>query len=77
MRRNAYWGTPTETGVMFVGFGADPSIVFEMLERMYGVSDPPTVDLLIDYATADSGSFYFVPAIEALAEVGVTPPEND
>ena len=56
VRRNAYWGTPAETGVMFVGFGANPSIVFEMLDAQYGVDDPATVDLLIDYASADSGS---------------------
>jgi len=77
VRRNAYWGTPTETGVMFVGFGTDPTIVLRMLERMYGIGDPPATDRLIDYATADSGAFYFVPAIEALAAIGITPPEND
>ena len=78
VRRNAYWGTPTDTGVMFVGFGADPTIVLEMLQRMYGAAGEPAItDRLIDFATADSGSFYFVPSVEALGAVGVTPPEND
>ena len=77
VRRNAYWGTPAETGVMFVGFAADPTVTFEMLERMYGHGDPPVADRLIAFSTATSGSFYFVPSIEALSAVGVTPPEPD
>jgi len=77
VRRNAYWGTPTETGVMFVGFGADPTTVLAMLERMYGIGEPSITDRLIDFATADTGSFYFVPSIEALEAIGVTPPTAD
>lgn len=78
VRRNAYWGTPTETGVMFVGFGADPTIARDMLRRMYGAGGEPGItDRLIEFATAETGSCYLVPSIDDLRSVGVTPPDND
>ncbi|MBV9414778.1 MAG: hypothetical protein JO363_07355, partial [Solirubrobacterales bacterium] len=46
-------------------------------ERMYGIGEPSITDRLIDFVTADTGSFYVVPSIEALEAIGVTPPTAD
>jgi putative iron-dependent peroxidase len=64
-RRNTPIGTVSEHGTMFVGFSADQNRLTRMLERMAGAEDGIR-DALTLYATAVSGSYYFVPSVEAL-----------
>lgn len=67
-RRNAPIGDAVEHGTMFVGFSADQHRLARMLERMAGVEDG-IKDALTNYTHAVSGSYYFVPSIEALLAI--------
>lgn len=42
-----------------------------MLKQMYGLGEHPVTDRLLDYYAATSGSFYFVPSLEALTRIGI------
>ncbi|GAC1327869.1 MAG: Dyp-type peroxidase [Candidatus Dormibacteria bacterium] len=68
-RRNTPFGGPVEHGTMFVGFAADQGRLHRMLERMAGVGDGIR-DALTLYATPLTGSYYFIPSIEALRSAG-------
>ncbi|GAC1404232.1 MAG: Dyp-type peroxidase [Chloroflexota bacterium] len=68
-RRNTPFGGVVEHGTMFIGFSADQHTLIRMLERMAGAEDGVRDALTFD-TTAVSGSYYFVPAIEALASRG-------
>ena len=59
---------------MFVGFCATQHPLQIMLERMAGVGDGVR-DALTRYATAHTGAYYVVPAIQALVEF--LPPDED
>jgi putative iron-dependent peroxidase len=76
-RRNIYFGTAAQAGYMFVGVCADPTVTLDMLKQMYGVGDLPITDRLLEFYTPTSGSFYFVPSIEALRRAGVQPADDD
>jgi putative iron-dependent peroxidase len=64
-RRNMAYGTVTDHGTMFVGFCADQGPLARMLESMAG-RDDGTRDSLTKYTRPLSGSYYFVPSIDAL-----------
>lgn len=64
-RRNTAWGSPTDNGTVFVGFSKDQTRLHKMLERMSGIPDG-TRDALTHYSTPLSGSYYFVPSLNAL-----------
>jgi putative iron-dependent peroxidase len=64
-RRNTPFGTATEHGTMFIGFSSDQHRLARMLDRMAGAEDGIR-DALTRYTTAVSGSYYFVPSVEAL-----------
>ncbi len=64
-RRNTPFGTATEHGTMFIGFSRDQRLLARMLDRMAGAEDGIR-DALTLYTTAVSGSYYFVPSVEAL-----------
>jgi putative iron-dependent peroxidase len=65
-RRNTALGTPGGHGTQFVGFSADRARLQLMLERMAGVPDGIR-DRLTTVASAVSGAYYYVPALEELA----------
>ena len=73
-RRNTPYGTVVDRGTMFIGFSADQSLLVRMLERMAGAEDGIR-DALTRYATAVTGAYYFVPAVESLHRWG--PPTRD
>ncbi|MDN2712655.1 Dyp-type peroxidase [Janthinobacterium sp. SUN118] len=75
VRRNANYGNATEAGIMFVGFCKDITVTMGMLRQMYGVGDDGVArtDRLLDFSTALSSAIYFVPAIDALLKMGVSP----
>jgi putative iron-dependent peroxidase len=66
-RRSVPYGTVREAGLYFVAFSADPIRFTIMLQRMFGVSGDGLHDRLTDFSRPVSGSFWFVPSLEALA----------
>ena len=64
-RRHTPYGIVTNHGTMFVGFARDQARLARMLARMAGAEDGIR-DALTIYATALSGSYYWVPSVEAL-----------
>jgi putative iron-dependent peroxidase len=68
-RRNMPYGTVTDHGTMFVGFCAEQRPLATMLESMAGLNGGVR-DALTRYTRPLTGAYYFVPAIEALQDVG-------
>ena len=66
-RRSVPYGTVAENGLYFVAFSADPHRFDRMLARMYGVEDGIR-DRLTEFTRPVSGSAWFVPSLEDLAE---------
>ncbi len=64
-RRNSPFGIATSHGTMFIGFSCEQQRLARMLDRMAGAEEGIR-DALTLYTTAVSGSYYFVPCIEAL-----------
>jgi porphyrinogen peroxidase len=65
-RRNMPFGTVTAHGTVFVGFSAEQSRLARMLASMAGL-DGGTRDALTYYTRPVSGSYYFIPSIEAIS----------
>jgi porphyrinogen peroxidase len=59
LRRNTAYGTVSDHGTMFVGFGGSKAPLQTMLESMAGVDGPR--DALTRYTTPLTGSYYWVP----------------
>lgn len=66
-RRSVPYGTLNEHGLYFVAFSADPQRFRIMLERMFGVADGLR-DRLTEFSRPVTGSFWFVPSLEALGD---------
>jgi len=64
-RRNQPFGTVTAHGTMFVGFSAEQQRLAAMLASMAGVGGEQR-DALTRYSRPVTGSYYFVPSIEAM-----------
>jgi porphyrinogen peroxidase len=64
-RRNTPYGTPGSHGTMFVGFCAEQRPLAAMLESMAGLDGPR--DELTRYTVPLSGSYYVIPAADAVA----------
>lgn len=60
-RRNMPYGTVTDHGTMFVGFGSAQGPLQSMLESMAGLHDG-VPDALTRYSRPLSGAYYFVPS---------------
>lgn len=75
VRRNANYASASEAGIMFVGFCRDITVTMGMLRQMYGVGYDGVLktDKLLDFATALSSAIYFVPSIDALLKMGISP----
>ncbi len=67
VRRNLAYGSVTRHGTMFVGLAAEQRTLHEMLLRMAGVDGPR--DALTRYSAAETGAYYFLPALEDLASL--------
>ena len=65
-RRNMPYGTVTNHGTMFVGFSAEQGRLARMLDSMAGLTGG-VVDALTKYTRALTGSYYFVPSVEAIS----------
>jgi putative iron-dependent peroxidase len=73
-RRNVPYGTVTDHGTLFIGFSADQQRMHRMLEQMAGADGGPR-DALTRYTTPLTGAYYFIPAVQALANFST--PEED
>jgi putative iron-dependent peroxidase len=60
-------------GVMFVGFCRDITVTMGMLRHGVGYDGVSTTDRLLDFSTPLSSAIYFVPSIDALLAVGISP----
>ena len=72
-RRNMPFGTVTDHGTMFVGFSADQRPLEAMIESMAGVKDGVR-DALTNFTTPTTGSYYFIPSLDAIREFVETGP---
>lgn len=75
VRRNANYANASEAGIMFVGFCKDITVSMGMLRQMYGVGydGVSKTDRLLEFSTALSSAIYFVPSIDALLAMGISP----
>ena len=64
-RRNMPYGKVDDHGTMFVGFSADQQRLSRMLDSMAGLVTG-TRDALTRFTQPLTGSYYFVPSVEAL-----------
>ena len=67
-RRSAPYATLARHGLYFLAFACARERHQIQLERMYGISGDGLHDRLIDFSTADTGSYLFAPSERALAE---------
>ena len=60
---------------MFVGFCNDITVTMGMLKQMYGVGPDGVAktDRLLDFSTALSSAIYFVPSLDALSKMDISP----
>jgi putative iron-dependent peroxidase len=65
-RRSTPFGTVTEQGLVFVAFTNDPSILDEMLARMFGLSGDGLHDRMTEFTTPVRGANYFAPSLDDL-----------
>ena len=66
-RRNMPYGTVSDHGTMFVGFGAAQRPLAAMLDSMAGLVGG-TRDALTRYTRPLTGAYYFVPSVEGLRQ---------
>ncbi|WP_047491959.1 Dyp-type peroxidase [Terriglobus sp. TAA 43] len=67
-RRNMPYGDVQDHGTMFVGFSAEQQRLQKMLDSMAGLVNG-TRDALTRYTAPITGSYYFVPSVESLANL--------
>ena len=75
VRRNANYGNAGDAGIMFVGFSKDITVTIGMLKQMYGIGDDgiAKTDRLLDFSTPLSSAIYFVPSLDSLIKMGISP----
>lgn len=69
LRRSVPHGDFDNRGLHFVAFACDLGRFQVQLDRMFGASDDAIYDRLIDFSTPVSGSFWYVPTVEALHDL--------
>ncbi len=68
-RRSTPFGNVAERGLYFIAFSAERDRFEQMLEAMYGVSDPQVRDRILDFSEARTGAYWFAPSLDDLAAV--------
>jgi len=63
LRRSMPWGGVRAHGLLFVAFGQDLDRYERVMRRMLGLEDGIT-DALFRYSRADTGGYYWCPAVE-------------
>ncbi|WP_446666636.1 Dyp-type peroxidase [Flexivirga sp. B27] len=71
IRDNMPFATPgkNEYGTYFIGYSRHLWVIERMLERMYVGAPPPLHDRILDYSTPVTGTTFFVPSVQFLAEL--------
>lgn len=74
LRRSVPYGSVglNDVGLHFVAFACDLDRVLFLLERMTGLSDDGLHDRLTEYSRPVSGSFWYVPPLDALERIGAS-----
>jgi putative iron-dependent peroxidase len=73
LRDNMPFGRPGqgEFGTYFIGYARDLSVIEQMLHHMF-VGDPPgEYDRILDFSAAVTGTAFFVPSHDLLADLGM------
>ena len=66
-----------ECGTFYIAYSAGPDVTEEMLRKMF-IGDPPgNYDRLLDFTTAVTGSQFFTPTMDFLADLPPAPPTDD
>lgn len=70
MRYNMPFGTigQAEFGTYFIGYSGTPGVTEQMLENMFIGNPPGNYDRILDFSRAVTGSLFFVPTADLLAE---------
>lgn len=61
-RRSAPYGDAADHGLMFVAFACEQSRIQIQLEHMFGLAADGLHDRVVEFSTARTGSFWFVPS---------------
>lgn len=61
-RRSLPYGNASDHGLYFIGFACDLSRISVQLDRMLGNTGDGFSDRLMDYSTAESGAYWFMPS---------------
>ncbi len=59
-----------DSGLFFLAYSKDNTILEKMLANIFGVSGDGLHDHLMNYTTAKSGAYFFAPSVEMLKEIG-------
>ncbi|BBN60573.1 Dyp-type peroxidase [Hydrogenovibrio marinus] len=68
-RRSSAFGNLSEKGLMFLAFGCELRRFSTQLDSMFGLTEDGKIDQIIRYSKAVTGSYWFAPSKEDLAEV--------
>lgn len=68
-RRSYPFGKVSENGLLFLAFACELKRFSTQLESMYGFNDAEVIDQILNYSKAVSGSYWFAPSQEDLAEM--------
>ena len=68
-RRSAHYGNSTSKGLMFLCFACDQSRIQIQLERMVGITNDQISDHLMKYSSPVSGSYWYAPPTDTLAQL--------
>lgn len=59
-----------DSGLFFLAYSKDNTILEKMLANMFGVSGDGLYDHLMNYTTAKTGAYFFAPSVEMLKGLG-------
>ncbi|MGZ0152314.1 Dyp-type peroxidase [Kribbella sp. WER1] len=79
VRENMAFGSPGsgEFGTYFIGYAGTPAVIERMLQRMFVGEPPGNHDRILDFSTAVTGSLFFVPTADFLAQPTSTSTSTD
>ncbi|MFC8452613.1 Dyp-type peroxidase [Kitasatospora sp. NPDC057223] len=75
LRDNMPWGTvgQGEFGTYFIAYSRTPEVTEQMLRNMFVGNPPGTYDRILDFSTAVTGSLFFTPTADFLADLPEPP----
>jgi putative iron-dependent peroxidase len=78
LRDNMPFGTVgnQEFGTYYIAYSSSPSVTEEMLDRMFIGNPPGNYDRILDFSTPVTGTLFFVPTADFLADPPPPPATN-